>query len=79
MRIIMAHNILKGFWYLAGLYLILKKSVSKGLEFGQKWQNLNCMPILSAYFVTIATVIFLKNAETLHVSHSSSKQIEKKL
>ena len=59
MKIIMAHNILKGFFgiYLCW-YLILNNSVSKSLKFGQKWQFRYFMPILSVIFVTIATVKF---------------------
>ena len=76
----MAHNILKGFFgFLLCWYLILKNSVSKSLKFGQKWQFLYLMPILSAIFVTIAKVKFKKNAEILHFSHSSNKPIKRNL
>ena len=51
MRIVTAHNILKGFFGICLCwYLILKKSVSKSLKF------LYFKPILSAILVTIATV-----------------------
>ena len=56
MRIIMAHNILKGFFGICLCwYLILKKSVSKSLKFGLKWPFLDFKPILLAILVTIAT------------------------
>ena len=56
MRIITAHIILKGiFGICLCWYLILKKSVSKSLKFGLKWQFLYFEPILLAILVTIAT------------------------
>ena len=39
--------------------LILKKSVSKSLKFGRKWQFLCFKPILSAIFVTESNFQFL--------------------
>ena len=57
MRIITAHNILKGFfWYLAVLSNFSKNKVSKSLKFGPKWQFLYFKPTLLAIFVTIAMV-----------------------
>ena len=48
MRIITAHNILKGFFGICLCwYLILKILVSKCLKFGLKGQFLYCKPILS--------------------------------
>ena len=69
MRIIIAHNILKGFFFGICLcwYLILKKSVSKSLKFGLKWQFLYFKPILSAILVTIATGKSKINARILHL------------
>ena len=56
MSIITTHNILKGFFGICLCwYLILKKSVSKSLKFGLKWQFLYFKPILSAILVSIAT------------------------
>ena len=56
MRIITAHSVFKGFFGICLCwYLILKKSVSKSLEFGLKWQFLYFKPILLAILVTIAT------------------------
>ena len=56
MRIIMAHNILKGFLGICLCwYLILKKIGLKSLKFGLKCQFLYFKPILSAILVTIAT------------------------
>ena len=43
------------FWYLLVLISYSKKSVSKSLKFGLKWQFLYFKPILSAILVTIAT------------------------
>ena len=64
MKIITAHNILKGFFgSCLCLYLILKKSVSKSFKFGLKWQFLYFKPILSAILVTIATGKSKKNSE----------------
>ena len=71
MRIITAHNILKGFFG----YLILKKSVSKSLKFGLKWQFLFFKPILSAILVTIATGKSKINARILPLGYSSNKPI----
>ena len=56
MKIITTHNILKGFFGICLCwYLILRKSVSKSLQFGLKWQFLYFKPILSAILDTIAT------------------------
>ena len=77
MRIITTHNILKGFF--GGIclcwYLILKKSVSKSLKFGLKWQFLYFKPILLAILVTLATGKSEINARNLHLGCSSNKQI----
>ena len=76
MRIIMAHNILKGFFGICLCwYLILKKSVSKSLKFGLKWQFLYFKPILSSILVTIATGKSKINARILHLGYSSNKSI----
>ena len=56
MRIITAHNILKGFFGIClRWYLILRKSVSKSLKFSLKWQFLHFKPIMLAILVTKAT------------------------
>ena len=57
------------------LHLILKKSVSKSLKFGLKWQFLYLKPILSAILVTIATGKSKINARILHFGYSSNKPI----
>ena len=77
MRIITAHNILKGFFFGICLcwYLILKKSVSSSLTSGQKWQFLCFKPILSAILVTIATGKSKINVRILHLGYSSNKPI----
>ena len=76
MRIITAHNILKGFYGTCLCwYLILKKSVSKSLKFGLNWQFLYFKPILSAILVTIATGKSNINAKISHLSYSSNKPI----
>ena len=76
MRIIKAHNILKGvFGICLCWYLFLKKSVSKSLKFGLKWQFLFFKPILSAILVTIATGKSKINARILHLGYISNKQI----
>ena len=76
MRIIMAHNILKGFFGICLCwYLILKKSVSKSLKFGLKGQFLYIKPILLNILVTIATSIGKINARILHLGYSSNKPI----
>ena len=75
----MAHNILKRFLVFAcadiSLYLILKKSVSKSLKFGIKWQFLYFKPILSPILVTIATGKSKIKARILHLCYSSNKPI----
>ena len=73
-RIITAHNILKGFLVFAR-YLILKISVFKSLKFGLKWQFFYFKPILSAILVTIATGKSKINARILHLGYSSNKPI----
>ena len=74
MKIITAHNMLKGYFGIClCCYLILKKSVSKSLKFGQKWQFLYCKPFLSAILVTIATGKSKINARILHFGYSSNK------
>ena len=76
MRNIKAHNILKDFLGICLCwYLILKKSVSKSLKFGLKWQFLYFKPILSAILVTIATGQSNPNARILHLGYSSNKPI----
>ena len=76
MRIITAHNILKFFGGICLCwYLILKKSVSKSLEFGLKWHFLYFKPILSAILVTIATDKNKINARILHLGYSYNKPI----
>ena len=76
MSIITAHNVLKGFFGICLCwYLILKKSVSKSLKFGLKWQFLYFKPILSAILVTIATGKSKINARILHLGYSSNKPI----
>ena len=68
MRIITTQNILKGYFGICLCwYLILKKSVSKGLNFGLKWQFLYFKLILSAILVTIATGKSKINAIILHL------------
>ena len=57
MRITMANNIFKvNFGIQLSWYLILKTIVSKSLKFGPKCRFLYLKPILSAIFVTIATI-----------------------
>ena len=57
MRIIIPHNILRGFFGICLCwYLILKKSAWKSLKFSQKWQFLYLRSISAAIFVTIATI-----------------------
>ena len=76
----MAHNILKGFFGIClCLYLILKKTVSKSLKFGLKWQFLYFKPILSAILVTIATGKSKINARILQLGYSSDKPNKMKL
>ena len=78
MRIITAHNILKGFFGICLCwYLILKKSVSKSLKFGNfsKWQFFYFKSILTSILVTIATGKSKINARILHLGYSSNKQI----
>ena len=72
--IITAHNILKGFFGICLCwYLIIKKSFSKSLKFGLKWQFLYFKPILSAFLVTIATGKSKKKiARILHLGYSSN-------
>ena len=68
MGIITAHNILKGFFGICLCwYLILKKSGSKSLKFGLKWQIHYFKPILSAILVTIATGKSKIYAKLLHL------------
>ena len=52
--------------------------LSKPLKFGPKWQFLYLKPILSAIFVTIATIKIKENAEILYFSNSSNKKIGEK-
>ena len=74
MRTITTHTILKGFFGICLCwYLILKKSVSKSLKFGLKWQFLFFKPILSAVLATIATGKSKINARILHLGYSSNK------
>ena len=80
MRIITAHNILKAVLFLffgicLCLYLIPKKSVSKSLQFGLKWQFLYFKLIWSAILVTIATGKSIINGRNLHLGYSSNKPI----
>ena len=76
MSIITANNIIKGvFGICLCWYLILKKSVSKSLKFGLKWQFLYFNPNLSAILVTIATGKSKINARILHLGYSSNKPI----
>ena len=76
MRIITAQNILKGFFGICLCwYLILKKTVSKSLKFGLKWEFLYFKPILSAILVTIATGKSKINARILHLGQSSNRPI----
>ena len=80
MKIIKAHNILKGFFGICLCwYLILKNWVSKSLKFGLKWQFLYFKPILLAILVTIATGKSKTNAKILHLGYSSNKTNKMKL
>ena len=74
MRIITAHNILKGF-FLVFACPNLKKSVSKSLNFGIKWKFLYFKSILLAILVTTATGKSKINARILHLGYSSNKPI----
>ena len=72
----MANNILKGFFGICLCwYLVLKKSVSKRLKFGIKWQFLYFKPIKSAILVTIATGKTKTVARILHLGYSSNNPI----
>ena len=72
MKIITAHNILKGFFGICLCwFLILKTSVSKSLKFCLIWQFLYFKPILSAILVTIATDKSKINARILDLGYSS--------
>ena len=76
MRIITAHNILKGFFGICLCwYLILKKMVSKSHKFSQKWQFLYFKPILSAILDTIATDKNKIDARILQLGYYSDKPI----
>ena len=76
MRIITAHNILKGFLIFACAdILFLKNSASKSFKFCQNWQFLYFKPILSAILVTIATGKSKIKARIVNLGYSSNKLI----
>ena len=63
------------FYYSLVLITYSKKSDSKSLKFGLKWQFLYIRPILLTILVTIATSKSKTNAIILHLGYSPNKPI----